>query len=334
MRIFATVLLLTIATFMCFFSTSSKKTLVLANEDPLANDATDPHLQPGFDPIAHHTTVRDGMTADEVRLAGHLAHYVLAAVLRFPDKLYAEDKLSDLRAGKINFRQLSEDLNREWILRGDTKQSSGEIGLATFDEVPLALAKLLFDIRNPEASQHSMNLLGPVEDDKGVWVGAAFKRYRKQFFSGAWWDLAQFARQSKMKTSDLLQLIENQDRLWQMAFMIWPEEHVSFKRLKLRQIRNDFKKIGTDDPAVQMPAPKKKLDPRVHAHQIEERKKFFQKVDPQIIQDHPEIYAMSYDEIRQRGWHPEDAAVQRAKDKYNAESASKSQEIDPSKFAL
>lgn len=298
----------------------SSSSVSAIDEDP----TTDPHLQKGFDPIAAHTTVRDGMTADEVRLAGHLAHYVLASVLRFPTKQYAEDKLHDLKHRKVSFRQMAEDLNREWLLRGDQKQSSGEIGLVTFNDVPRKLAKLLFDIRQPEASEHSMNLLGPVEDETGIWVGAAFKRYRKQFFSSAWWDLERFCIDSGMKTADMLQLIENQDRMWQMAFLIWPEEHVSFKRLKIRQLRNDFKKIGTDDPSTAMPPPKKKLDPRVHAHQIEERKRFFAKVDPKIIQEHPEIYAMSYDEIRERGWHPEEAAVQRAKDKYASESASKS----------
>lgn len=329
---------LIISVFLCLSLLATSSRVVLGDgEDPYENDKNDPNMQPGFDPVNAHTAVRDGMTADEIRLAGHLAHYVLASVLRFPTKLDADNKLADLKSGKTNFKQLADDLNNAWILRGETKQSSGEVGLVSFHEVPRKLAYLLFDIRQPEAEEKNMNLLGPVVDDDGVWVGAAFKRYRKQFFSAPWWDLDHFAQESKMKTTDMLQLIENQDRLWQMAFMIWPEEHVSFKRLKLRQIRNDFRKIGTDDPSTRMPPPKKKLPAHVHAHQINERKRFFTKVDPKIIQEHPEIYAMSYDEIRQRGWHPEDAAVQRAKDKYASESKSKSdqsQEIDPSKFAL
>jgi hypothetical protein len=293
-----------------------------------------------FDPHLHHTTLRDGMTADEVRLAGHIAHYALASVLRFPTMEMARDKLADIASGATHFRQVAEDLNKLWLLRGERRQSSGEVGLVVFNEMETELAKLVFDIRNPEAAEHNMNLLGPVQTDTGVWVGAAFKRYRKQFFNRAWWELDEFCRGANMKTSEILQLIENQDRMWQMSFMIWPEEHVSFKRLKIRQVKEDFRRIGGDDPATQMPAPRKKLDPHVHRAHIDERIAFMKKIDPQIIKEHPEIYAMSVEQIRERGWHPDDAAAERAKERYRSESKSKSASeqaadpIDPSKFAL
>lgn len=283
----------------------------------------------GDDPHKGHTTIRDGMSHDDVRLAGHLAHYCLASVLRFPNMEVYRDKVADMNAGRKNFREVAEELNHFYMMKGETKQSSGEVGLITFNEVATPLAKLLFDIRNPEASEKAMNMLGPVQTDSGVLVGMAFKRYRKQFFSDAWWDLEQFARGSNMITSELLQLIENHDRLWQVSFMIWPQEHVSFKRLKIRQVKSDFKKIGGDDPSTQMPAPRKKMHPLLHKARIDERIDFFKKVDPKIIEAHPEIYAMSYEEIRAHGWHPELAAVQRMKDQYAEEARTISGEEIP-----
>ncbi len=286
------------------------------------NDKEGNPLDEHSDPHLGHATVRDGMQAHDVRLAGHLCYYVLGSILRFPSMTVYRDKVADMERGKSNFRQVAEDMNHFYMMRGETKQSSGEIGLVTFNEVPLPLAKLLFDIRNPEADEKNMNLIGPVETPEGVYVAAAFKRYRKSFFSDAWWDLERFTRGSKMGTSEMLQLIENQDRFWQVSFMIWPEEHVSFKRIKIRQVRADFKKIGMDDPATRMPPPKKKMDPLLHAAKIQERVDFFKKVDPKIIEEHPEIYAMSFEEIRAHGWHPELAAVQRAKERFAEESRS------------
>lgn len=284
---------------------------------------------------AHATTIRDGMTHDDVRLAGHLAYYALASIIRFPNMKDAMDKIADINAGKKNFRQVAEDMNNEFLVRGETKQSSGEIGLITYNDVPTPVAKLLFDIRNAEANEKSMNLLGPVQTDDGVYIATAFKRYRKSFFSRSWWELAEFCGSAKMKTSDMLQLLENPDRLWQMAFMIWPEEHVTFKRLKIRQVRDDFKKIGLDDPSVLMPAPKKKLDPHLHKLSIEQRIAFIKKMDPKLLQEHPEIYGMSEAQIREHGWHPDISAAQRAKERFASQSKSETgeKEIDPSLIA-
>ena len=273
-----------------------------------------------------HTTVRDGMDSEDVRLAGHLAYYVLASIIRFPDMKTAMDKIADIKSGVTNFKQVAEDMNHVFMLAGERRQSSGEVGLIKFGDIELPLAKLLFDIRNPEAEENDMHLVGPVVTQTGVMVGTAFKRYRKQFFSQAWWELETFCNQAKMKVSDMMQLIENQDKMWQMSFMIWPEEHVSFKRLKIRQVRADFKNIGGDDPSTRMPPPKKKLEPHLHRARIDERINFFKKVDPRIIEAHPEIYAMTYEQIRAHGWHPEDAAVKRAKERYASESKSEAEQ--------
>jgi hypothetical protein len=244
------------------------------------------------------------VTHQTLQADAHMARYVLMAKVEFPTRDLALHVREEIERGDANFMEVVQQQQQDGERGGHDTSANGQTGLLTIDRLPVAVAEIAFDVRLPTSSEHAANLHGPICTSTGCVIFTVFQRYRRSFFSDAWYDVEEFARNSGGEQSfeDLLSQIEKEDSALDVVFMVWPEEHRAFKRLKLQQVRIDLKRIGQADPTTQpMPLPPK-ADMVAHDALMQKRKVIFATIKPTVIEEHPEIYAMSLEQIAEQGW--------------------------------
>lgn len=238
------------------------------------------------------------------RFNGHLAHYVTMSKITFSNFKTANAALNDIRAGRRTFLEVSKEVSIENARSGNSQPElqNGDLGLITYDLIEEELAEVAFDIRNPIATS-SHDILGPVCSPSGCSLMAVFSRYRKSFFSSAWWEANQYCVDHGMKFSELLQNL-NTDDMSIVASVIWPHEHVVYKKMKLRQLKADARSLNKIDPSTVLAPPQfaGKKDLAAHEKLMARRGRVFATIPTHVFETHPEIYAMSFEQMMRHGF--------------------------------
>ena len=93
------------------------------------------------------------------------------------------------------------------------------------------------------------------------------------------------------------------DAMRTVAAVIWPDEHIVLRKIKIRQLRDDLAKLNQVDPSTVLhpPQPPSGGDLGEHHALMRRREGIFSRL-PQSTKDaHPEIYAMSISQMVQSG---------------------------------
>jgi hypothetical protein len=239
------------------------------------------------------------------RFNGHLAHYITLSKLTFSNLRLAKAALHDIRNGARTFLDFAKDLSIDNAKTGRQNPAlqNGDLGLVTYELLEEELAEVAFDIRYP-ISKSSNDIIGPVCSASGCSLMAVFSRFRRGFFSEAWWEAEQYCRDHDMQFSELLQRLGT-DSMSLVASVIWPHEHVVFKKLKLRQLKSDLKRLNEVDPSTVMQSPNvapARSDLTSHNKLMKRRELIFAQMDPVVLGDHSEIYAMSIVQMVKHGY--------------------------------
>lgn len=239
------------------------------------------------------------------RFNGHLAHYITLSKLTFSNLRYAKAALHDIHSGTRTFLDFAKDLSigNAKAGRQNPALQNGDLGLVTYDLLEEELAEVAFDIRYP-ISKSSKDIIGPICSASGCSLMAVFSRFRRGFFSDAWWEAEQYCKDHDMQFSELLQRLGT-DSMSLVASVIWPHEHVVFKKLKLRQLKSDLKRLNEVDPSTvfhspNVPAPRSDLSS--HNKLMRRREELFASIDAQVLADHSEIFAMSIAQMVKHGF--------------------------------
>lgn len=253
------------------------------------------------DPEVVDTTERP---VHDERFNGHLAYYVTLSKITFATLREATNALHDIREGTKSFLEFAKDLSIDNAKHGrqNSALQNGDLGLLTYDLLDEELAEVAFDIRNPIAKS-AQDLLGPVCSRNGCSILAVFSRYRRSFFSDAWWEAEQYARDHDISFAELLQQLGTDD-ITHVAAAVWPHEHIVFKKLKVRQLKADVKRLNEVDPSTVLDSPviRGKKDLTAHKALMKRREKIFENVDATVKEEHGEIYAMSIPQMIQHGF--------------------------------
>lgn len=239
------------------------------------------------------------------RFNGHLAHYITLSKLTFSNLRLAKAALHDIRSGTRTFLDFAKDLSIDNARTGRQNPAlqNGDLGLVTYELLEEELAEVAFDIRYP-ISKSSDDILGPICSPSGCSLMAVFSRFRRGFFSDAWWEAEQYCRDHDMQFSELLQRLGT-DSMSLVASVIWPHEHVVFKKLKLRQLKSDLKRLNEVDPSTVMNSPKvapARSDLSAHNKLMKRRERIFAEMDQKVLGEHSEIYAMSIAQMVKHGY--------------------------------
>ena len=242
------------------------------------------------------------VTVADEQEAAHRAHYVILSRLSYSSWESAQHTLEEIVSGRTTFLIAAQRQVMSTQLKTSPHTYSGELGLVTYEDLEPEVAEIAFDIRNPLAtSPHDIQ--GPVCSPSGCHLVAVFSRFRRSFFSAAWWEAETFSKEKDLKFSQLLQQMEG-DEARLLAGAIWPDEHVAFKRIKIQELRNDVRRLAQVDPSTVMPLRPKNCDLTKHKLVMEKRNAFFRLVPLTVIEQHPEIFAMPIDDIIATGWVP------------------------------
>jgi hypothetical protein len=105
-----------------------------------------------------------------------------------------------------------------------------------------------------------------------------------------------------MQFSEVLMRVGT-DAMRTVAAVIWPDEHIVLRKIKIRQLRDDLAKLNQVDPSTVLhpPQPPSGGDLGEHHALMRRREGIFSRL-PQSTKDaHPEIYAMSISQMVQSG---------------------------------
>lgn len=232
----------------------------------------------------------------------HRALYVAISVLRFRDHGAASTGLADIRKGYKTWLGIAKELNQDAVMSG-REMDSRDMGLTTYDQLEPEVALLAFDVREPVAKSAS-DIVGPICTKRGCTLFSVFSRYRRTFFSNAWFEFERWCLDNNEPFMNTLDHLSKQEAAQSLAFVVWPHEHISIKKLKLAQLKADMVKIGTLDPTTVMPERPAKTNPRAFKAMMDEREELLARVPKAVFDEHPEIYAMSMDQIVDAGWVP------------------------------
>ena len=238
------------------------------------------------------------------RLDGHLAHYVTMSKVTLGDMPKAMAALDDIKAGRRNFMNIAneESVSNAKAGRQSAALQNGDLGLITYDLIEEELAEVAFDIRQPLAKSAN-DLIGPICSKSGCSLIAVFSRYRKSFFSQAWFEAEQFCLDNDMQLSDLVSRL-NTDEMVMVASVVWPDEHVTFRKIKIRQLKGDLRKLNQVDPSTVFKPEHLggKRDMTEHNKMMKHREAIFRYAGQEVMAAHPEIYAMSLPQMKASGF--------------------------------
>jgi hypothetical protein len=265
----------------------------------------EPHSTPPADDLIQGEPYHHLRPPHDERFNGHLAHYITLSKLTFGNLRLAQGALHDIRAGTRTFLDFAKDLSIENAKSGRSNPAlqNGDLGLVTYDLLEEELSEVAFDIRNP-LTKDADGILGPVCTPSGCSLMAVFSRFRKSFFSDAWWEADQYCRDHDVQFSELLQRLGT-DSMSLVASVIWPQEHVVFKKLKLRQLKSDLSRLNDVDPSTVINTPQvapSRGDMGGHQKLMKRREHIFAKMEKEVLENHTEIYAMSIEQIVKRGF--------------------------------
>lgn len=245
------------------------------------------------------------------RLDGHLAHYITMSKITFADLQRATAALDDIVTGRRNFMNVAneEAVNNARGGRQNAALQNGDLGLVTYDLLEEELAQVAFDIRQP-LTKGAGDILGPVCSSSGCSIMAVFSRFRRSFFSKAWFEAEQYCQDNDLTMSDIISRI-NTDEMSMVASVVWPDEHVTFRKIKLRELKGDLKKLNELDPSTvfkpEHQSQGSKRDMTEHNRLMAERETIFRVAGPAVMAAHPELYAMSVAQMKASGYVPADA---------------------------
>ena len=242
----------------------------------------------------------------------HRAEYAIMAQIHFHRIDEARDALADIRYGYKSFSQIAEERNQRSALSKEMAVS-GEMGLVKYKEVDPVIADIAFDVRRP-ITKSAEDIQGPVCGKKGCYLFSVFHRYRRGFFSREWYEAEEYAESHGTTLGQLLEGMSQADSVKQLAFSIWPDEHISQKKIKIEQLKSDMNRVGKRDFSAEPPEEDKatrykRQNPDLSKHEalMAKRKKLFEVIPAETIAEHPEIYGMSIDQIIEEGWVPDSA---------------------------
>lgn len=243
------------------------------------------------------------------RFNGHLAHYITLSKLTFSNLRMAKAALYDITSGTRTFLDYAKELSIDNAKTGrhNPALQNGDLGLLTYELLEEELAEVAFDIRNP-LTKSAGDILGPICSPSGCSLMAVFSRFRKSFFSDAWWEADQYCREHDIQFSELLQRLGT-DSMSMVASVIWPDEHVVFKKLKLRQLKSDLGRLNEVDPSTVLNSPfvaPSNRDMGSHHKLMKRRERIFATMDQQTLGEHTEIYAMSVEQMVKRELVPQE----------------------------
>lgn len=242
--------------------------------------------------------------ADDDEYNGHLAYYITMSKITFLSKREASNALDEIISGRRTFLDIARDVSvaNAQNDRQAPEYQNGDLGLITYDLIEEELAEVAFDIRFP-ITKSSKDIIGPVCSASGrCSLMAVFARYRRSFFSQAWWEAEEYCRNNDAKFSELVQRLDS-DEARMIAAVIWPNEHIASRKLKLKQLRSDIRKLNQVDPStvLESAASTGGKDLAAHHALMRRRELLFSRLSPQVMSEHSEIYAMSFGQIVQRG---------------------------------
>ena len=198
--------------------------------------------------------------------------------------------------------------------------SDGAFRFVCIEDIHGDLAREIFDIAKPLATPGKAGdegVYGPVcidngtKSENGCYIVSVMSRYRREFFSPAWFEAETFFKENfgVPFTKMLDNLRQGDELLKQLSFQIWPNEHISEKKLKLRFLKMDMDRLlkPTEKDASTVPTtpPTDRGDVMKHVRLMERRAAVIQRVAPDVLNAHPEIYALSLRQIFDAGYaHP------------------------------
>jgi hypothetical protein len=245
----------------------------------------------------------------------HRAKYAVMSQLVFSTLKEAKTALADIRYKYKTFKDIADELNRRAAVYKEPGKS-GEMGLVSYEQVVPEVAKVAFDVRVP-LTKSEKDIHGPVCAAEGhCYLFTVFFRYRKDFFSDAWYEAEAY---SKKRGTNFMELLEGatSDAAKHLAFMIWPDEGVTMKKVKLAMLQADMKKVGKRDYSAE-PEVETKED-RVRKHEkpdmtrhndlMERKKALYKKIPAETFAAHPEIYGMDIEDIIAAGYVPGERPV-------------------------
>ena len=235
---------------------------------------------------------------------GHLAYYITMSKITFLTKGEASKALDEIVSGRRTFLDIARDVSVANAQNGRQAPEfqNGDLGLITYDLLEEELAEVAFDIRFP-ITKSSSDIIGPVCTASGrCSLMAVFARYRRGFFSQAWWEAEEYCRNNDVKLSELVQRLDS-DESRLIAAVIWPHDIVAFRKLKLQQLRSDIRKLNQIDPSTVLDSAASNGGKDLTAHRalMRRRELLFARLSPQVMSEHGEIYAMSFGQIVRHG---------------------------------
>lgn len=235
-----------------------------------------------------------------------MARYITASRINYPKRIQALDALEQMQKGQLQFldemRKQGDRNNKKG--RNKEDQYSGDLGMLCYQQLEEEAAIATFDVRRP-VTRNAHTVIGPICTTYGCALYAVYERYRKSFFSQEWLDMEKWCAEQEMEIGQFLQSMNGQD-IMQMVARVWPNDAVRDRKGKLDQVRADLARMKHGDPSTLMnkqEAGKRPMDKQKHAAMMATRNEFFTNVvTPEIIKEHPEVFALSLDEIVNSGW--------------------------------
>jgi hypothetical protein len=230
------------------------KKLQAFNAQPNSEDGTDASLEEvqkviaeiegtvGANAATREFSLLPPQQVDE-RLEGHLAHYARVIKATFPTRREANSVKAAVLKGKFTLKEFTSE-TLEPVNEGAYAHENGDVGLISPQSIvnDNRLSDAIFDIRNPVAKNES-DLSGPLCDassGRGCTIYAVLARYRRGFFSPEWRDAETFSFTNGILFTEFLQKWPSLDATtWAAA--IWPDDHITFQRIKWRQVLADYR---------------------------------------------------------------------------------------------
>ena len=235
-----------------------------------------------------------------------MARYITASRINYPKKSLALEALQMMQNEKLSFmeemRKQANRNNRNG--RNREEQFTGDLGMLSYQQLEEEAAIATFDVRVPP-TRDAHTIVGPVCTSYGCALYAVYDRYRKSFFSREWLDVEKWCEEQEMEMGQFLQMVNSQDII-QMVARIWPNDEVRDRKGKLAQVKADLSRMKHGDPSTTMgklDGSKRPVDKEKHADMMSIRNDFFAKVvTPEVVSEHPEVFALSLEEIVESGW--------------------------------
>lgn len=234
----------------------------------------------------------------------HTTYYAAVSKITFQSEPDAILALQDIRRGRRTFIEIAQSVNGAQSAASTSDQKllySGDLGLVTFADLEPEIARVAFDVRQP-ITHSAKEIMGPVCTRLGCTIFIVVRRYRKSFFSSAWFELEQYAKASGVEYFRLLDDLHTTEAEQAIAHSAWPQEDVAIQKQKIALVKQDLDRIRRPDPSTSPTPPSLKSDPLAHNERMRILEEIFAHVPDSVKAQHPEVYAMSIDQLVQNGY--------------------------------